>query len=155
MLMAHAFFKALLFMAAGSVIAAMANNQNIDRMSGFRRALPFTSALLLIGCLALAGFPGTSGFFSKDEILAFAADRGGMYWIFAIGGYIGALLDRLLRVPDRLPGRRRAAVRGGEGARAGPHRTTPSRPTPRPASPRTPTSASPAPSTTSPSASGR
>ena len=92
MLMAHAFFKALLFMAAGSVIAAMANNQNIDRMSGFRRALPFTSALLLVGCLALAAFPGTSGFFSKDEILGFAADRGGMYWIFAIGGYVGALL---------------------------------------------------------------
>jgi NADH-quinone oxidoreductase subunit L len=91
-LMTHAFFKALLFMAAGSVIAAMANNQNIDRMGGFRRALPFTSALLLIGALALAGFPGTSGFFSKDEILTFAADRGGMYWIFSIGGYAAAFL---------------------------------------------------------------
>jgi NADH-quinone oxidoreductase subunit L len=91
-LMTHAFFKALLFMAAGSIIAAMANNQNIDRMSGFRRALPFTSAMLIIGALALAGFPGTSGFFSKDEILVFAADRGGMYWIFAIGGYAGAFL---------------------------------------------------------------
>jgi NADH-quinone oxidoreductase subunit L len=92
MLMAHAFFKALLFMAAGSVIAAMANNQNIDRMSGFRRALPFTSGLLIVGCLALAAFPGTSGFFSKDEILAFAANRGGIYWICAIGGYLGALM---------------------------------------------------------------
>jgi len=92
MLMAHAFFKALLFMAAGSVISAMANNQRIDDMSGFRKAMPFTSALLLIGCLALAAFPGTSGFFSKDEILGFAANRGGMYWIFAIGGYAGALL---------------------------------------------------------------
>src|SRR5690606_5140576 len=91
-LMTHAFFKALLFMAAGSVIAAMANNQNIDRMSGFRRALPFTSLLLIIGALALAGFPGTSGFFSKDEILVYAADRGGMYWIFAIGGYAAAFL---------------------------------------------------------------
>jgi NADH-quinone oxidoreductase subunit L len=91
-LMTHAFFKALLFMAAGSVIAAMANRQDIDRMSGFRRALPFTSLLLIIGALALAGFPGTSGFFSKDEILVFAADRGGMYWIFAIGGYLGAFL---------------------------------------------------------------
>ena len=90
--MTHAFFKALLFMAAGSVIAAMANRQDIDRMSGFRRALPFTSLLLIIGALALAGFPGTSGFFSKDEILVFAADRGGMYWIFAIGGYLGAFL---------------------------------------------------------------
>ena len=91
-LMTHAFFKALLFMAAGSVIAAMANNQNIDKMSGFRRALPLTSVLMIVGCLALAGFPGTSGFFSKDEIMAFAEARGGMYWIFAIGGYAGALL---------------------------------------------------------------
>jgi NADH-quinone oxidoreductase subunit L len=91
-LMTHAFFKALLFMAAGSVIAAMANNQNIDRMGGFRKALPFTSALLLVGAFALAGFPGFSGFFSKDEILTFAANRGGMYWIFAVGGYGAAFL---------------------------------------------------------------
>jgi NADH-quinone oxidoreductase subunit L len=91
-LMTHAFFKALLFMAAGSVIAAMASRQNIDLMSGFRRALPFTSALLIVGALALAAFPGTSGFFSKDEILVFAAERGGFYWIFVIGGYLGALL---------------------------------------------------------------
>ena len=91
-LVTHAFFKALLFMAAGSVIAAMASRQDIDRMSGFRRALPFTSLLLLIGALALAGFPGLSGFFSKDEILVFAAERGGMYWIFAIGGYVAAFL---------------------------------------------------------------
>src|SRR4051795_10362997 len=91
-LMTHAFFKALLFMAAGSVIGAMANRQNIDLMSGFRRAMPFTSALLIVGALALAAFPLTSGFFSKDEILVFAADRGGGYWIFTIGGYLGALL---------------------------------------------------------------
>jgi NADH-quinone oxidoreductase subunit L len=94
-LMTHAFFKALLFMAAGSVIAAMAARQDIDRMSGFRRALPFTSLLLLVGALALAGFPGTSGFFSKDEILVFAADRGGFYWTFAIGGYAAALLTAI------------------------------------------------------------
>jgi NADH-quinone oxidoreductase subunit L len=91
-LMTHAFFKALLFMAAGSVIAAMANRQNIDLMSGFRRALPFTSALLIVGALSLAAFPATAGFFSKDEILVFAAERGGFYWIFTIGGYLGALL---------------------------------------------------------------
>src|SRR5215210_8050572 len=60
-LMTHAFFKALLFMGAGSVIAAMAGTQDIDRMSGFRRALPFTSTLMIVGALALAGFPGTSG----------------------------------------------------------------------------------------------
>jgi len=74
------------------VIGAMANRQNIDLMGGFRRSLPFTSALLIIGALALAAFPGTSGFFSKDEILAVAETRGGFYWTFAIGGYIGALL---------------------------------------------------------------
>jgi NADH-quinone oxidoreductase subunit L len=91
-LMTHAFFKALLFMAAGSVIGAMANRQNIDLMGGFRRAMPFTCATLLIGAAALAAFPATSGFFSKDEILAFAEHRGGFYWVFAIGGYIGALM---------------------------------------------------------------
>ncbi|MBM3666391.1 MAG: NADH-quinone oxidoreductase subunit L [Actinobacteria bacterium] len=94
-LMTHAFFKALLFMTAGSVIGAMANRQNIDLMGGFRRSLPFTSALLIIGCLALAAFPGTSGFFSKDAILAFAEYRGGAYWVFAIGGYIGALMTAI------------------------------------------------------------
>src|SRR4051794_6403500 len=91
-LMSHAFFKALLFMGAGSVISAMAGTQDIDRMGGLRKALPFTSTLMIIGALALAGFPGTAGFFSKDEILAFAAHRGGIYWIFTIGGYAGALL---------------------------------------------------------------
>ncbi len=91
-LLTHAFFKALLFMAAGSIIGAMANNQDINKMGGFKRSLPLTVALLTIGSLALAGFPGTSGFFSKDEILAFAVDRGGMYWIFAIGGYAAAFM---------------------------------------------------------------
>jgi NADH-quinone oxidoreductase subunit L len=91
-LMTHAFFKALLFMAAGSIIAAMANRQDIDRMGGFGRAMPFTAAMLLIGSLALAAFPATSGFFSKDEILGFAQERGGMYLIFTIGGYVGALM---------------------------------------------------------------
>jgi NADH-quinone oxidoreductase subunit L len=91
-LMTHAFFKALLFMAAGSIIAAMANEQNIDRMSGFGRAMRFTSITFLCGALALAAFPGTSGFFSKDEILAFAEARGGMYTIFTVLGYAGALL---------------------------------------------------------------
>jgi NADH-quinone oxidoreductase subunit L len=91
-LMTHAFFKALLFMAAGSIISAMAGMQNVDRMGGFRKAMPFTCGTLICGALALAAFPGTSGFFSKDEILSFAGARGGMFWIFTIGGYIGAIL---------------------------------------------------------------
>jgi NADH-quinone oxidoreductase subunit L len=94
-LMTHAFFKALLFMAAGSIISAMANRQDIDRMSGFWKAMRFTSLMLLIGGLALAAFPLTSGFFSKDSILAYAEARGGMYTWMALGGYVGAFLTAL------------------------------------------------------------
>jgi len=94
-LMTHAFFKALLFMAAGSIIAAMANEQNVDRMSGFGRAIRFTSITMLCGGLALAAFPFTSGFFSKDEILAYAAARGGVYVIFTVLGYLGAFLTAI------------------------------------------------------------
>jgi NADH-quinone oxidoreductase subunit L len=94
-LMTHAFFKALLFMTAGSIISAMANRQDIDRMSGFWKAMRFTSLMLVIGGLALAAFPLTSGFFSKDSILAYAEARGGMYTWMAIGGYVGALLTAL------------------------------------------------------------
>ncbi len=107
-LMTHAFFKALLFMAAGSIIAAMANEQNIDRMSGFGKAMRFTSITMLCGALALAAFPLTSGFFSKDEILAYASARGGMYLIFTVLGYLGALLTAIytFRLIFRiLPGR--------------------------------------------------
>jgi len=91
-LMTHAFFKALLFMGAGSVIGAMAGVQNMDRMGGFRRAMPFTFATFTIGALALAGFPLFSGFFSKDEIIAFGLHRGGGYAVLAVLGYVGAFL---------------------------------------------------------------
>ena len=91
-LMTHAFFKALLFMAAGSVISAMAGSQSLDRMSGLRRALPFTFACFVIGGLALAGVPPLSGYFSKDSILLFAAGRGGWHWALYVVGYVGALL---------------------------------------------------------------
>jgi NADH-quinone oxidoreductase subunit L len=91
-LMTHAFFKALLFMAAGSVISAMAGEQSLNRMSGFKRAMPFTYLCFVIGGLALAGVPPFSGFFSKDEILADIASRGGGWWVFYVAGYIGAIL---------------------------------------------------------------
>jgi NADH-quinone oxidoreductase subunit L len=77
LLMAHAFFKALLFMGAGSVISAMGGIQNMDRMGGFRRAMPFTFATFTTGALALAGFPLMSGFFAKDSIIGFTFHRGG------------------------------------------------------------------------------
>ena len=94
-LMTHAFFKALLFMAAGSVIGAMGGDQSLDRMSGFRRALPFTFVCFLIGGLALSGIPPFSGFFSKDDILAQIGSRGGWYWALYAAGYLGALLTSL------------------------------------------------------------
>jgi NADH-quinone oxidoreductase subunit L len=91
-LMTHAFFKALLFMAAGSIIGAMAGEQSLDRMKGFRRAMPFTFACFVIGGLALSGIPPFSGFFSKDEILLVTAERGGWHWALYVVGYIGAFL---------------------------------------------------------------
>ncbi len=91
-LMAHAFFKALLFMAAGSLIGAMAGVQSLDRMSGFRKALPFTFACFMIGGLALSGLPPFSGWLSKDDILGFIDHRGGAYIIVGVAGYFGALL---------------------------------------------------------------
>src|SRR6056297_979140 len=68
-LMTHAFFKALLFLAAGSVIIAMHHEQDIRRMGGLRKYMPVTYWTALIGSLALIGFPGTAGFFSKDGII--------------------------------------------------------------------------------------
>jgi len=91
-LMTHAFFKALLFMGAGSVIGAMAGIQDMDRMGGFRRAMPFTFVTFTIGALALAGFPFTSGWFSKDEIIGSLLNRGGLYAVLGVLGYVGAFM---------------------------------------------------------------
>lgn len=70
--MTHAFFKALLFLGSGSVIHAMGGEQDIRKMGGLSKYMKITSTTFLIGCLAIAGIPGLSGFFSKDEILASA-----------------------------------------------------------------------------------
>jgi NADH-quinone oxidoreductase subunit L len=94
-LMTHAFFKALLFMAAGSVIAAMAGEQSLDKMRGFKRAMPFTYACFVIGGLALSAVPPFSGFFSKDEILGDIGSRGGGWWVLYVLGYVGAFLTAL------------------------------------------------------------
>jgi len=91
-LMTHAFFKALLFMAAGSVIAAMGGRQDLGSMGGFRKAMPFTFGCMVIGGLALAGVPPFSGFFSKDEILLDIGAEGGWHWALYVAGYVGALL---------------------------------------------------------------
>ena len=74
-LVTHAFFKALLFLCSGVVMHAMMGHLDMRKMSGLKAVLPKTRWLLLIGCLALAGFPFFSGFFSKDEIIASALER--------------------------------------------------------------------------------
>ena len=94
-LMTHAFFKALLFMGAGSLIGAMAGEQSLNRMGGFRKAMPFTYACFLIGGLALSGVPPFSGFFSKDEILLDTGERGGWHWALYGLGYLAALLTAI------------------------------------------------------------
>ncbi len=90
-LMTHAFFKALLFMAAGSLISAMAGEQSLDKMRGFRKAMPFTFACFVVGGLALSAFPLMSGFFSKDELLFEIGQRGGWYYALYAAGYIGSV----------------------------------------------------------------
>ena len=94
-LMTHAFFKALLFMAAGIVIHALADEQDIRKMGGLARDLPFTQRTFLAGALALAAVPPFAGFFSKDGIFAAAANAGTLGWILwvcaAVGGFITAV----------------------------------------------------------------
>jgi NADH-quinone oxidoreductase subunit L len=94
-LMTHAFFKALLFLAAGLVIHALAGEQDIRKMGGLRRLMPNTWWAMLIGGLALTGVPPLSGFFSKDSILAAALDRGTYGDILFAVGLVGAFLTGL------------------------------------------------------------
>ncbi len=84
----HAFFKALLFLGAGSVIHAMSNEQDMRSMGGLKKKLPITFITMLIATIAISGIPPLSGFFSKDEILAHAFASNKALWI---GGLIGAL----------------------------------------------------------------
>ena len=82
--MTHAFFKALLFLAAGSVIHAMHHEQDIRNMGGLKKYLPVTHLTFLLGCIAIAGIPPFSGFFSKDEILAAAYSKNIIYWVIGV-----------------------------------------------------------------------
>jgi NADH-quinone oxidoreductase subunit L len=95
-LLTHAFFKALLFMTAGLAIHALADEQDIRKMRGLGRLMPFTKWCFLVGALALVGIPPFSGFFSKDSIVASAAALGTWYgWIFWVCGVAGAFLTGL------------------------------------------------------------
>ena len=99
-LMTHAFFKALLFLAAGSVIIALHHEQDIRKMGGLRKYMPITYWTALIGSLALIGFPGTSGFFSKDLLIAAVRDshwqgQGAVYWIAYLSVLLGVFVTAL------------------------------------------------------------
>jgi NADH-quinone oxidoreductase subunit L len=91
-LMTHAFFKALLFMAAGIVIHALTAEQDIRKMGGLASRLPLTYRAFIVGSLALAAIPPFAGFFSKDAILASAANSGALGWILWTAGIAGAFL---------------------------------------------------------------
>lgn len=91
-LFTHAFFKALLFLAAGAVIIALHHEQDIRRMGGLWKQHPVVGWLFLIGCLAIAGVPPLSGFFSKDEILiaAYSDGRLGVFWLGMLTAFFTA-----------------------------------------------------------------
>jgi NADH-quinone oxidoreductase subunit L len=91
-LMTHAFFKALLFLGAGSVIHALGDQQDMGRMGGLRKAMPVTAATMAVATLAIAGIPPLAGFWSKDEILGVVFAKGGMFSLLWIVGLVTALL---------------------------------------------------------------
>jgi NADH-quinone oxidoreductase subunit L len=99
-LMTHAFFKALLFLAAGSVIIAMHHEQDIRKMGGLRKYMPITYWTALIGSLALIGFPGSGGFFSKDLLIEAVHEshwegQGAIYWIAYLSVLLGVFVTAL------------------------------------------------------------
>jgi NADH-quinone oxidoreductase subunit L len=108
----HAFFKACLFLGAGSVIHALGGEQDIRKMGGLARRIPVTFATFAIATAAIAGIPPLAGFFSKDEILwyALASTRGGSPWLFAVAAatalltafYMFRLLWRTFFGPSRM-----------------------------------------------------
>ena len=99
-LMTHAFFKALLFLAAGSVIIAMHHEQDIRKMGGLKKYMPITYWTTLIGSLALIGFPGSGGFFSKDLLIEAVHEshwegQGVIYWIAYLSVLLGVFVTAL------------------------------------------------------------
>lgn len=91
-LMTHAFFKALMFLGSGSVIHAMAGEQDIRRMGGLEKKLPITHATFLLGWLAIIGMPPFAGFFSKDEILWLSFHSPLGHWSLWLLGVLGATM---------------------------------------------------------------
>ena len=120
-LMTHAFFKAVLFLGAGSVIIAMHHEQDMRKMGGLRKYMPITYLAVLVGGLANVGFPGFGGFFSKEAIIeaVHLADRPGAtfaYWAVTLGVFVTALYTfRLLFLTFYGQERFRQGAHGGYG----------------------------------------
>ena len=129
-LMTHAFFKALLFLGSGSVIHAMANEQDMRRMGGMKLYMPVTFLTMLIGALAIAGIPPLSGFFSKDEILFQTFLRSRVLWAVAVvtAGMTAFYMFRLISMtffgPYRGPAWEHAPAGMDRGATGQDHGTT-------------------------------
>jgi NADH-quinone oxidoreductase subunit L len=110
-LVTHAFFKALLFLGAGSVIHALHDNQNLKQMGGLRKKMPVTFATMTIAALALAGVPGLAGFFSKDAVLSATLGAPNGWLLFAVGlgtslltaCYAGRLIFLIFLCPPQRP----------------------------------------------------
>ena len=117
-LMTHAFFKALLFLGSGSVIHAMANDQDMRRMGGMKLYMPVTFVTMVIGALAIAGVPPLSGFFSKDEILFRTFLYSPVLWLVAVvtAGMTAFYMFRLISMTFFGPYRGPAWEHPAEGA---------------------------------------
>ncbi|HEX8325643.1 MAG TPA: NADH-quinone oxidoreductase subunit L, partial [Tepidisphaeraceae bacterium] len=108
-LITHAFFKALLFLSSGVVMHATGGELDLRKMSGMKRVLPKTNILMLIGCLALAGFPLLAGFWSKDEIVAAASHKSLILWMVLLltslltAYYTFRLYFRVFQGPELIP----------------------------------------------------
>ncbi|HQY47725.1 MAG TPA: NADH-quinone oxidoreductase subunit L [Usitatibacteraceae bacterium] len=118
-LMTHAFFKAVLFLGAGSVIIAMHHEQDMRRMGGLRKYMPITYATVLLGAMANAGLPPFSGFFSKESIiealrLSQTPGAGFAYWLAVAGVFVGAFYSFRL-VFFAFHGKERFGEHGGHG----------------------------------------
>src|SRR6266849_6661768 len=126
-LMTHAFFKALLFLGSGSVIHAVAGEQDMRRMGGLKQYMPITFTTMMIGTLAIAGIPPFAGFFSKDEILYQAFQHNALIWALAVvtalmtAFYMFRLMSMTFFGAFRGPGWEAAGHGHGHGAWHGPH----------------------------------
>ena len=129
-LVTHAFFKALLFLSSGVVMHATGGELDLRKMSGMKKVLPVTNVLILIGCLALAGFPLLAGFWSKDEIVSAAFGANKLLWLVMLltslltAYYTFRLYFRVFQGPELIPHGDHGHAHDAEEAHAHGHHAT-------------------------------